>query len=91
MFLIELTGTFILNVLHSWKWLGQNPEPFYNPSSLVISTQNTSHMVQGQLQTTHTPTQNYNADKHLTAEGQPPTKTSSILRIIQKTGNIKQT
>ena len=66
MFLIELTDTFILNVLHFWKWLGQNPEPFYNPSSLVISTQNTSHRVQGQLQTAHTHTQNYNKITMLT-------------------------
>jgi len=54
MFPIELSDIFIFNVLHFWKWLGQNPETFDNPSSLVISTQYTSHRVQGQLQTTHT-------------------------------------
>jgi len=54
MFLIELTDTFILSVLHSWKWLGQNSEPFYNPRSLVNSKKNTNLRVQGQLQTTHT-------------------------------------
>jgi hypothetical protein len=82
--------TFILNVLHFWKWLGHNPEPFYN--LVVLWSAHKIPVIGFRVSCRpHTHTQNYNADKHLTAEGQPPAKTSGILRIIQKTGNKKQT